>query len=187
MQRRTNLEKYLIVALLLGLSTFTISNAQDYDGEAETSISGLSGLGGLSGLSALANGIVPLVSSSEIQGEVDGDGGDGSDSDSDKNSDSSDADSGDYEENAGDSSASEEHPILAKVFNLLSSVRHKRSVEEQIEAPSTNQGLKRVKRHYKGWVPYVKTYVKTDKKAHFKWGVSVYQFFLTFLILNCKY
>lgn len=155
--------------------------AQDYDGEAETAITGLSGLSGLSGLgglSALTSGVVtgyaPMSAGSEISGGSDGinSGEQGLGA-----SESSDAESGDYDEDSNDSSASEEHPILSKFINLISGGRHKRSVSD-IEAPvatESHQIHSRVKRGYKGWVPYVSTYVKTDKKANFKWGVSVLQ------------
>lgn len=169
----------------LGLLAFAASSsyAQDYDGETETAITGLGGLGGLSGfsglsgLSALANGVVtgyaPIGAGSEIGGNSDGlyqgnngERGLGA-------SESSDAETGDYEEDSNDSSASEEHPILSKFFNLISGGRHKRSVDitEPIDTQAS-QVHSRVKRGYKGWVPYVSTYVKTDKKANFKWGVS---------------
>lgn len=148
--------------------------AEDYDGEAETAITGLSGLGGLGGLSALANGIVtgyaPIGESSgsgELGGDVmyqgSGDRGLGA-------SESSDGESGDYDEDSNDSAASEEHPILSKFINFISGGRHKRSVDTS--EPSEMKTHSRVKRGYKGWVPYVSTYVKTDKKAHFKWGVK---------------
>lgn len=161
-------------SIIVAITVFALvasSYAQDYDGEAETSISGLSGIGGLSGLSALANGVVtgyaPIGAGSEMGGSdgyVQGERGLGE---------GSEAETGDYDEDSNDSAASEEHPILSKFFNLISGVRHKRSVD-QAESPieSQSQVHSRVKRHSKGYVPYVSTYVKTDKKANFKWGVS---------------
>lgn len=162
-----------ILAAITVFALVASSYAQDYDGEAETSITGLSGIGGLSGLSALANGVVtgyaPIGAGSEMGGSdgyVQGERGMGS-------SDGSEAESGDYDEDSNDSAASEEHPILSKFFNLISGVRHKRSID-QVEAPIASQSKvhSRVKRGSKGYVPYVSTYVKTDKKANFKWGVS---------------
>lgn len=159
----------------IGVFACAISSiaAQDYDGgETETAITGLdglSGLTGLTGLSALANGVVtgyaPIGAGSEVSGGSDSgqQGGIGA-------SESSDADS-DYDEDSNESSASEEHPILSKFFNLISGGRHKRSIET-LEPSESQKAHSRVKRGYKGWVPYVSTYVKTDKKANFKWGVS---------------
>lgn len=161
-----------ILAAITVFALMASSQAQDYDGEAETSISGLSGIGSLTGLSALANGVVtgyaPIGAGSEIGGSdgyVQGERGIGG-------SEASDAE-GDYDEDSNDSAASEEHPILSKFFNLISGVRHKRSID-QAEAPIASQSKvhSRVKRGSKGYVPYVSTYVKTDKKANFKWGVS---------------
>lgn len=162
-----------IFAAITVFALVASSYAQDYDGETETSISGLSGLGGLSGLSALANGVVtgyaPIGAGSEmggpdgyVQGERGLGGSEGSDAE------------GDYDEDSNDSAASEEHPILSKFFNLISGGRHKRSIN-QVEVPiaSRSEIHSRVKRGSKGYVPYVSTYVKTDKKANFKWGVSI--------------
>lgn len=170
---RNELASALAAMTVLAFVASTV--AQDYDGEGETAITGLSGLtglGGLSGLTALANGEVtgyaPLGAGSESgdDGLVSGGRGLGA-------AESSDVESGDYDEDSNDSSASEDHPILSKFINLISGGRHKRSVE-QADAPiaAGTQVHSRVKRGYKGWVPYVSTYVKTDKKAHFKWGVS---------------
>lgn len=174
-------QKQITQVLFGALSVLAVASlnlAQDYDGETETAITGLSGLGGLgglsglSGLTALANGVVtgyaPMGSSSDMSNGSDGIRGLGV-------SESSDAESGDYDEDSNDSSASEDHPILSKFFNLISGGRSKRSVD-QAEAPQETvqhkQVHNRVKRGYKGWVPYVSTYVKTDKKANFKWGVK---------------
>lgn len=175
--------KQVIAAISLLVITISTARAQDYDGEAETAITGLNGLtglsgfSGLSGLSALANGVVtgyaPISSGSEVGGSdgiyQGGDRGLGA-------SESSDTETGDYDDDSNDSSASEEHPILAKFFNLISGSRHKRSIEttEPVESNVNQQEHHRVKRGYKGWVPYVSTYVKTDKKANFKWGVSAH-------------
>lgn len=184
MSRKVELNQILAAITLFAFAASS-SFAQDYDGEAETAITGLGGLSGLSGLgglSALANGVVtgyaPIGTGSDVSagsdGVYQGNGERGLGA-----SESSDAESGDYDEDSNDSSASEEHPILSKFFNLISGGRHKRSVDEA-DAPNTpaepiqaaSQAHSRVKRGYKGWVPYVSTYVKTDKKAHFKWGVS---------------
>lgn len=175
------LEASVGIFAMLALAIIGLSRAEDYDGEAETAITGLSGLGGLGGLSALANGIVtgyaPIGGGSgELGNDVvyqgSGDRGLGMS----ESSEGSDADSGDYDDDSNDSAASEERPILAKFINFISGGRHKRSVEqsEPVEAvsPSESKVHSRVKRGYKGWVPYVSTYVKTDKKAHFKWGVK---------------
>lgn len=154
-------------SILAAITVFALvasSSAQDYDGDAETAISGLSGIGGLGGLAGLGSGVMtgyaPIGSNSE-SGNRDA-------------AESSDVETGDYDEDSNDSAASEEHPILSKFFNLISGGRSKRSVD-QSDAPVVAQSAQvhsRVKRGYKGWVPYVSTYVKTDKKANFKWGVS---------------
>lgn len=156
-----------VLAAITVLALVASSQAQDYDNDAETAISGLSGLGGLGGLAGLGSGVMtgyaPIGASSE--GISSGDRG---------VAESSDVETGDYDEDSNDSAASEEHPILSKFFNLISGGRSKRSVDQAdapVSAPSA-QVHSRVKRGYKGWVPYVSTYVKTDKKAHFKWGVS---------------
>lgn len=159
-----------IVALFVIL-LIASSHAEDYDGETETAITGLSDLSGLGGLSALANGIVTGYApmgpgsgdmSSEMIYQGPGDRGLGV-------SESSDSESGDYDEDSNESAASEERPI-SKFINFISGGRHKRSIDA-IE-PADSKIHSRVKRGYKGWVPYVSTYVKTDKKAHFKWGVK---------------
>lgn len=178
-QIQTSLKVVAITIFALAATSY----AQDYDGEAETAITGLSGLSGLSGfggLSALANGVVtgyaPMNGNGGDESETivqnggqDGQRGLGASESSDSDS------SSDYDDDSNDSSASEDHPILSKFFNLISGSRSKRSVD-QAEAPiqqqATVQHNHRVKRGYKGWVPYVSTYVKTDKKANFKWGVK---------------
>jgi hypothetical protein len=177
----------IIAAISLIACAISSVAAQDYDGETETAITGLNGLTGLSGLgglTALANGIVtgyaPIGASSEVDSGPESGSDGGSDGvyqggSGDRNlgaSESSDAESGDYDEDSNDSSASEEHPILSKFFNLISGGRHKRSVDS-LEPSESHKAHSRVKRGYKGWVPYVSTYVKTDKKANFKWGVSM--------------
>lgn len=178
MCRQTEVTQIIAAISLIACAISSVA-AQDYDAETETQISGLnglSGLGGLSGLTALANGVVtgyaPVGSSSEMGAGSDGLYQGGSGDRSLGASESSDADSGDYDEDSNDSSASEEHPILSKFFNLISGGRHKRSIEAQVEPSESQKAHSRVKRGYKGWVPYVSTYVKTDKKANFKWGVS---------------
>lgn len=184
MTRQIELRQIFAAISVLAFVTSS-SLAQDYDGgETETAITGLGGLGGLSGLtgfgglSALANGVVtgyaPMGASSDV-GQQEGiyQGGQGERG---LAAEGSEAETGDYDEDSNDSSASEEHPILSKFFNLISGGRHKRSVEMgepmNSQAASASQVHSRVKRGYKGWVPYVSTYVKTDKKANFKWGVS---------------
>lgn len=165
----------LSLASILILSIVASSYADDYDGgETETAITGLSGLSGLGGLSALANGIVTgyAPSGGEMSNDVVIQGGEGRGLGA---SESSENESGDYEDDSNDSAASEESPILSKFINFISGGRHRRSVDQSdapIE-PSESKAHTRVKRGYKGWVPYVSTYVKTDKKAHFKWGVSI--------------
>jgi len=178
MFHKKTIEQFIVGTLSI-VALASAALAQDYDGEAETAITGLGGLGGLggltglSGLTALANGVVtgyaPISAGSES--------GSGSEMRAIGASESSDADSGDYDEDSNDSSASEEHPILSKFFNLISGGRHKRSVDQpeslaQNTVHHVSEPHSRVKRGYKGWVPYVSTYVKTDKKANFKWGVK---------------
>lgn len=184
--KSTNMSQFEITQILVAISLLALFapslRAQDYDGEAETSITGLNGLtgltglSGLSGLSALANDVVtgyaPMSSNSEAGAGSDAIYQSGNGERALTGSEGSDADTGDYEEDSNDSSASEEHPILTKFFNLISGSRHKRSVESPTPAESEHKTHNRVKRGYKGWVPYVSTYVKTDKKANFKWGVS---------------
>lgn len=176
MARQINLASTLAAITIFAL--VASSHAQDYDGDAETQITGLSGLNGLSGLSALANGVVtgyaPMGANSEM-----GPGSEGGMIHSQGERplgapESADVEAGDYDEDSNDSSASEEHPILSKFFNLISGSggRRRRSVESVEDAPVAAASHQRVKRGAKGYVPYVSTYVKTDKKAHFKWGVS---------------
>lgn len=158
-----------VIAAITIFALVASNQAQDYDGDAETAITGLGGLGGITGLSGLANSVVtgyaPIGAGSEM--------GEGVGAERGLSGEGSDNESGDYDDDSNDSAASEEHPILSKFFNLISGVRHKRDVT-QAEAPlSESQVHTRVKRGSKGWVPYVSTYVKTDKKAHFKWGVSI--------------
>lgn len=167
---RQSLESASIVAAITVFALVASSSAQDYDaGEGETAITGLSGLSGFSGLSGLANGMItgyaPVGSGSDSDGIIQGERG--------LASEGSEAETGDYDDDSNESAASEEHPILSKFFNLISGVRNKRSVDLN-EAPTAQapQVLSRVKRGSKGWTPYVSTYVKTDKKANFKWGVS---------------
>lgn len=165
-----------LTATLAALTVFAFvasSQAQDYDGDAETQITGLSGISGLSGLSALANGVVsgyaPMGANSEMGGSAEAMIQNQGERPNLGSAETSEVEAGDYDDDSNDSSASEEHPILSKFFNLISGGRHRRSVD-QYEAPIESH--ERVKRHAKGYVPYVSTYVKTDKKANFKWGVS---------------
>lgn len=168
-------------ASILILSLVAFASADDYEGgETETAITGLSGLSGLGGLSALANGIVtgyaPMNGAGSEMGQdvvLQGNEPRGMGT-----SESSDNESGDYEEDSNDSAASEEQPILSRVISFISGGRHRRSVDQSDELSeeprmAASKIHSRVKRGYKGWVPYVSTYVKTDKKAHFKWGVSI--------------
>jgi len=75
----------------------------------------------------------------------------------------SDAD-GDYEGDDNSAAASSNSPTYARV---------KRSIGDQVEpqALATQTSKMRVKRHSK-YIGPVYTYVKTDKHANFKWGVS---------------
>lgn len=80
----------------------------------------------------------------------------------------SDAD-GDYEGEDGTAAAA----AAAASDVTPSIVRVRRSVEKEsnLEAASSEPKL-RVKRHGKYYIGPVYTYVKTDKHANFKWGVS---------------
>lgn len=73
----------------------------------------------------------------------------------------SDAD-GDYEGDDNSAAASSLNPSVVRV---------RRSLDEQLEAASSEPKV-RVKRHGKYYIGPVYTYVKTDKHANFKWGVS---------------
>lgn len=74
----------------------------------------------------------------------------------------SDAD-GDYEGDDNSAAASSIHPTVVRV-------RRSAGVEDQkVEASVPKL---RVKRHGKYYIGPVYTYVKTDKHANFKWGVS---------------
>lgn len=173
---RQNVAQASLAAAIALIALVSTCKAQDYDGEAETAITGLgglSGLSGLSGLAGLANGVVtgyaPMGAGSEMANNGDGMYHNGPSERGLGAAESSEAESGDYDDDSNDSSASEEHPILSKFINLISGGRHKRSIESVADQSQVHN---RVKRGYKGWVPYVSTYVKTDKKANFKWGVS---------------
>lgn len=75
----------------------------------------------------------------------------------------SDAD-GDYEGDDNSAAASVENPSVVRV---------RRSVNTEPMRPAASGEAKlRVKRHGKYYIGPVYTYVKTDKHANFKWGVS---------------
>ena len=72
---------------------------------------------------------------------------------------------GDYE--GDDSSAA------AAASNIVPSVvRVRRSADAEIPKVAASEPKLRVKRHGKYYIGPVYTYVKTDKHANFKWGVS---------------
>lgn len=70
---------------------------------------------------------------------------------------------GDYEGDDGTAAASSVIPTVVRV---------RRSVDETIKSEASAPKL-RVKRHGKHYIGPVYTYVKTDKHANFKWGVSI--------------
>lgn len=71
---------------------------------------------------------------------------------------------GDYEGDDGSAAASSPEPTV---------VRMKRSVGSQTLTSESTAPKLRVKRHGKYYIGPVYTYVKTDKHANFKWGVSM--------------
>lgn len=72
---------------------------------------------------------------------------------------------GDDEGDDGTAAASEVSPSVVRV---------RRSTENQQASPvaAASEPKLRVKRHGKYYIGPVYTYVKTDKHANFKWGVS---------------
>lgn len=88
----------------------------------------------------------------------------------------SDAD-GDYEGDDGTAAASSIVPSVTRVRRSTGSepvVAAKDSIK-QVEALKSESSVPklRVKRHGKHYIGPVYTYVKTDKHANFKWGVSI--------------
>ncbi|KAG9509636.1 hypothetical protein GZH46_01836, partial [Fragariocoptes setiger] len=168
--RTTQIQQVLVALTFATLAAIVFNGGvtcQDYEGDGETSLSGLAGLGlgsgSITGYAPMSASDAGLASAGSSSGSVSTNGAD-----------SDNSDVGDYEDDSDSAAASEMHPILSRVISLISGARHKRSIDESTspEASSGQESKVRVKRGYKGWVPYVSTYVKTDKKANFKWGVK---------------
>lgn len=163
--------QYLCAILLVVTLTVALSSAQDYDDEGYGNQSGGGG-GGAAGAGNQGDnegyqnddgysGNMP-----NYQQNVDSDGSNNNPSSYSPQG-SSDAD-GDYEGDDNSAAASSLHPTVVRVRR---SVDHKDNLKAAASEPKL-----RVKRHGKYYIGPVYTYVKTDKHANFKWGVSMEDF-----------
>lgn len=80
---------------------------------------------------------------------------------------------GDYEGDDGSAAAASSlSPTIIRAKRSLDT-QSKGAKEAEDKSPSASEPKLRVKRHGKYYIGPVYTYVKTDKHANFKWGVSL--------------